>query len=312
MPTIEGAVLLSSTEENIPRWTEEFQKKAPQLDLRVWPNVGRVEDIEFAVVARPPSGDLARYPNLRAVFSMWAGVSELLKDRRIEHLPIIRMTEPGLTSGIVTYVVHHVTGLHLLTSEYKPRLWKHPFRVDFRSPSHTRIGILGLGVLGTACAVALRQLEFTVTGFSNTRKDVPSVRSYAGQDELRPFLEKTDILVCLLPTTAKTENFLNRETLSYLPKGAKIINCGRGESIDDDALLEALESGHISHAVLDVFRVEPLPPEHPYWEQPNVLVTPHCASKPDPETGSMVILDKMHRFLNDEPIEGIVDRDLAY
>ncbi len=312
MLNIEGAVLLSSTEENIPRWTAEIQKNAPGLDLRVWPDVGRVEDIEFAVVARPPAGDLARYPNLRAIFSMWAGVADLLADESIAHLPIYRMTDPGLTIGIVTYVVHHVTGLHILASEYRPRSWSHPFRVDNKAPDSSCVGILGLGVLGRACAKALTDLEFEVIGYSSTRKEFPNVQSYAGADELKPFLERTDILVCILPNTTATQNFLNRETLAWLKAGAKIINCGRGESIDDDALLEALRSGHVSRAVLDVFRTEPLPPEHPYWDESNVLVTPHCASKPDPGSGSVRILEKIERFLQGEPIEGIVDRDRAY
>ena len=312
MVKIEGAVLLSSTEENIPRWTEELLKNAPTLDLRVWPDVGRVEDIEFAIVARPPEGDLARYPNLKAIFSMWAGVADLLADPRIEQLPIVRMTDPGLTVGIVIYVVHHVCGLHILASEYKPRLWAHPFRVDNKAPESTCVGILGLGVLGSACATALAQLGFSVIGYSNSRKQIPGVQSFAGASELQPFLEQSEILVCILPNTKETDSFLNAETLNLLPRGAKIINCGRGDSIDDDALLAALRSGQIGRAVLDVFRTEPLPPEHPYWDEPNVLVTPHCASKPDPISGSVSILKKMEQFLNGEPIEGIVNRTRAY
>lgn len=312
MLNLQGAVLLSSTEENIPRWTEELKKNAPEIDLRVWPDVGREEDIEFAIVARPPAGDLARYPNLRAIFSMWAGVADLLVDESISQLPIYRMTDPGLTIGIVIYVVHHVTGLHILADEYKPRLWAHPFRVDNLSPECSCVGILGLGVLGTACANALVNLGFKVIGYSNTRKEIHGVESFAGQDELKNFLEQTDILVCILPNTTETHNFVNQQTLAYLPAGAKIINCGRGESIDDEALLEALRSGHISKAVLDVFRTEPLPPEHPYWEEPNVLVTPHCASKPDPVSGSVRILEKIESFLKNEPIEGMVDRNRAY
>ncbi len=312
MLNIEGAVLLSSTEENLPRWTEELHKNAPELDLRVWPDVGQEQDIEFAIVARPPPGDLARYPNLKAIFSMWAGVADLLDDKSIAHLPIVRMTDPGLTIGIVIYVVHHVTGLHILASEYKPRLWSHPFRIDNKAPDTTCVGILGLGVLGTACATALAQLGFKVIGFSNSQKEIPGVQSYAGEAQLQTFLGQTDILVCILPNTSETHNFMNRKTLAYLPTGAKIINCGRGESIDDDALLEALRSGHISQAVLDVFRTEPLPPEHVYWGEPNVQVTPHCASKPDPITGSVMILQKMGQFLRGEVIEGVVDREQSY
>lgn len=313
MLNLKVAVLLSTLEKGyIPLWTEEILKNAPEIDLRVWPDVGREEDIEFAVVARPPAGDLARYPNIKAIFSMWAGVADLLADDSIAHVPIVRMTEPGLTIGMVTYVVHHVTGLHILSSEYKIRSWIHPFRVDNRAPGCTCVGILGMGVLGSACATALVNLGFEVIGYSSSRKNIPNIQSYAGEDELKEFLGRTQILVSLLPNTLSTRNLLNRQTLGYLPFGAKIVNCGRGESIDDEALLEALRSGHISRAVLDVFRTEPLPPEDPYWDEPNVLVTPHCASIPDPVTGSVVILEKMAKFLKNEPIEGIVDRSRAY
>ena len=307
-----GAVLFATTEENIERWTKELRRNAPDLDLRIWPDVGHIEDIEFAIVAKPPRGDLARYPNLKAIFSMWAGVEDLLLDSSICHLPIVRMTEPGLTSGIVVYVVHHVTGFHIQISEYKPRVWQHPFQTVFKSPRDTCVGILGLGVLGEACAAALTQLGFTVIGFSNSRKDIPNVHSYFGQSQFKEFLNRTEILVCLLPRTSTTDNLLNEQTLAQLPSGACLVNCGRGEPIDDDALLKAVRSGHIAGAVLDVFRTEPLPPEHPYWDEPNVTVTPHCASKPDPATASLVILENMEKMKKGEPIDGIVNRKRAY
>ncbi len=306
------AVLFATTEENVERWTAELRRVAPDMDLRVWPDVGTVEDIAYAIVARPPSGELTRFPNLKAVFSMWAGVEDLLSDSRLDHLPIVRMTEPGLTNGIVVYVVHHVIGYHMHVSSYQPRVWDHPFQTVYKAPRSTCVGILGLGVLGKACGKALVGLGFDVIGYSSNRKQIPGVHSYAGDDELNEFLSRTDILVSLLPRTPATDNFLNRETLAQLPKGARIINCGRGESIDDDALLEALRSGHIGGAVLDVFRVEPLPDDHPYWDEPNVTVTPHCASKPDPATASLVILEKMEKMKRGEPVEGIVNRARHY
>ena len=307
-----GAVLFSTTEENVERWTAELRKVAPDLDLRIWPNVGCLDDIEYAIVARPPKGDLGRYPNLKAIFSMWAGVEDLLGDPEINHLPIVRMTEPGLTNGIVTYVVHHVTGYHIHVSSYKIRQWTHPFHDVYNGAWHTRVGILGMGVLGEACAKALVTLGFKVNGFSNTRKKIASVKSYCGDEELLHFLGNTDILVCLLPRTQATDNMLNSETLAQLPPGSYLINCGRGEAIDDIALLDCVRSGHIAGAVLDVFRIEPLPVDHPFWDEPNITVSPHCASKPDPTTASKVILEKMEMFCRGEIVEGLVDRKRAY
>ena len=309
---VNGAVLFATIEENTPRWIEELLNLAPDLDLRVWPDVGNKDEVVFAIVARPPRDELAQYRNLQVVFSMWAGVADLLADESIADLPIVRMTEPGLTAGIVTYVVHHVTGLHIRSCDYNSLVWEHPFRIHNKPPADCCVGILGFGVLGQACATALLHLGFKVIGYSSTRKYVDNVHSYAGENELSSFLSQSDILVCLLPNTVATANMLNEYTLGMLPKGACVINCGRGESIDDDALLNALRSRTIDRAVLDVFRIEPLPPDHPYWSEPNVVVTPHCASKPDPASGSRVILEKIVRFQNGSPIEGIVDRTRAY
>ena len=307
-----GAVLFISTEENSATWSNALLTQAPDIDLRIWPNVGSPEDIQFAIAARPPFGELARLPNLKAVFSMWAGVEDLLADAGIAHLPIIRMTEPGLTNGMVVYVVHHVTGFHIHSNAYKPFKWEHPFHADYKSPYNTCVGILGLGVLGVACAKALVQLGFTVIGYSSTPKNIADVESYAGVSEIPAFLSRSEILVCLLPRTTSTENFLNRSTLNMLPRGARIINCGRGEAIDDDAMLEAINDGQVGGAVLDVFRTEPLPIDHPYWGEPNVLVTPHCASKPDPKTASAVIIEKMKKLEQGSQVEGLVDRTRTY
>ena len=307
-----GAVLFVTTEESPERWEIELRRRAPNLDLRIWPDAGRIEDIEFAIAARPPLGVLARYPNLKVIFSMWAGVEDLLKDSSIEKIPIVRMTDPGLTNGIVTYVVHHVIGFHIHTSEYKSRQWTHPFHSHFRAAWESCVGILGMGVLGCACAEALTNLGFQVIGFSNTRKDVAGIKSYSGDSEFEQFLNETGILVSLLPRTTSTDNLLNRKSLACLKKGSYLINCGRGEVIDDDALLDAVRSGHMAGAILDVFRTEPLPADHPYWDEPNVVVTPHCASKPDPETASEVILKKMEQIERGEPVEGIVNRSRAY
>ena len=138
------------------------------------------------------------------------------------------------------------------------------------------------------------------------------MHSYFGQSQLKEFLNRSEILVCLLPRTSATDNFLNNQTFAQLPSGACLVNCGRGEPIDDDALLEAVRSGHIAGAVLDVFRTEPLPPEHPFWDEPNITVTPHCASKPNPATASLVILKNIEKMKKGEPIEGIVNRKRAY
>ena len=309
---MKGAVLFATTQENTDRWTAELLRHEPSLDLRIWPDTGHAEDIQYAVVARPPKGELAKCSNLKAIFSMWAGVEDLISDPDIEHVPIYRMVEPGLTDGIVLYVIHHVIGVHIGTSFYNSKDWYHPFHKAFKVAQQTTVGVLGLGSLGIPCATALTQLNFRVVGFSSRRKEVPDVTSYCGESELEEFLSQSEILVSILPRTQHTENFVNKNTLGMLPSGASLINCGRGETINDEDLLHSVRNGHIANAILDVFREEPLPANHPFWAEPNITVTPHCASKPNPDTASQVILEKMRAFENNEPIAGVVDRSRAY
>ncbi len=305
---------MASMEVDVGQWVAEFRDKGPHLDFRVWPDVGNKDDVEYVVAARPPKGVLAQFPNLKCVLSMWAGVEDLLKDPAIGDIPIVRMIDPGLTNGIVTYVVHHVIGFHIHTDYYDLPEWKHPFHEEMRIAGDTRVGILGLGVLGQACADALVSLGFKVSGFSSSRKNISNIESYAGKSEFPEFLSQTDILVSILPRTANTDNMLNHETLAMLPRGSYLINCGRGEVIDDDALLEVVRSGQIAAAVLDVFRIEPLPQDHPFWTEPNITVTPHCASKPDPRTSIESVLANIERMERgiELPLEQVARRGRGY
>ncbi len=297
-----GTIAFVTTEEIESQWLSELLRQDPQLNIKIWPEVGIAEDVEYAIVAKPPADALGALPNLKAVLSMWAGVEDLLSDPKINHLPIVRMIEPGLTNGIVSYVVHHVTGFHIHTDAYADRNWIHPFHTDMRVTNDTAVGILGLGTLGQACAEALVSLGFEVAGFSNTRKQIAGVKSFAGASELPSFLRGINVLVSILPRTPDTNNLINAETLAMLPAGSCVINCGRGEVIDDEHLIDAIRTGHIGKAVLDVFRQEPLPDGHPFWHEPSITVTPHCASKPDPRTGAKVILQNLERLKRGEPL----------
>jgi glyoxylate/hydroxypyruvate reductase A len=171
---------------------------------------------------------------------------------------------------------------------------------------------MGLGVLGSACAEALVKLGFSVSGWSRRGKSLQGVRAFQGPDAFEPFLSGLDVLVMLLPATRHTHNILGREALAHLPRGAAVINAGRGELIDDEALLEALDAGRLTRAVLDVFREEPLPPTHPFWANPRVTVTPHIASVTNPRTAAPVLVENLRRLDNGEPVSPIVDRDHGY
>ncbi len=269
-------------------------------------------EVDYIVYA-PNSGveDFAPFTRAKAVLNLWAGVEDVVGNPTL-HLPLARMVDHGLTQGMVEWVTGHVLRHHLGMDAHilgQDGIWRKdipPLAQD------RRVTMLGLGALGQACASALGRLGFAMTGWSRSQKEIDGVTCLSGEQGLRSALQVADILVLLLPLTGDTENILNRETLDYLPRGAVIVNPGRGPLIDDEALLAALDSGDVGHATLDVFREEPLPPEHPYWAHPRVTVTPHIASETRPKSASQVIAENIRRGEAGEPFLHLVDRDLGY
>lgn len=265
------------------------------------------------VVYAPNAGllDFTPYTRLKAVLSLWAGVEQIAGNETLI-VPLTRMVDHGLTQGMTEWVVGHVLRYHLGMDQHitmQDGVW-----TPDAPPLATerQVCVLGLGMLGQAAAQALAALKFKVTGWSRTPKNVPGVTCLSGDSGLREALSGAEIVVLLLPYTPATENILNSRTLASLPKGVRIINPGRGPLIDDSALLEALNSGHVGHATLDVFRVEPLPTDHPYWSHHNVTVTPHIASETRPATAAQVIVENIRRGEAGEPLLHLVDREMGY
>ncbi len=255
--------------------------------------------------------DFSVFPKLKAVMNLWAGVENVIGNETLK-VPLCRMVDPGLSEGMVEWVTGHVLRHHLGMDRHilgQDGVWRAGAAALAR---HKAVGILGLGTLGQACARALRALHFNVHGWSRTEKHIADVTCHFGSDGLRACLSGSDHLVVLLPLTDQTRDILNAERLAWLPKGASIINAGRGSLIDDEALLAALDSAHLSQATLDVFRTEPLPPEHPFWANPRVTVTPHIAAETRPDTASEVIAENIRRGENGEPLLHVVDRSAGY
>jgi glyoxylate/hydroxypyruvate reductase A len=294
-------------------WRTAFHKIDPGLDLRVWPDTGPVEEIEFVLAWRPKSGDLMRYPNLKAVFWLGAGVDWLLEQKDLPKVPFVRLVDPGLTAGMTEYVVLHTLRYHRrqpeLEAAQRRREW---VDIDYPLPWNRRVGILGLGVLGGDAARKLKALDFDVAGWSRTPKAVDGVTSFHGADQLVPFLNHTEILACLLPLTSETRGIINERTLAALPRGACVINAGRGGHVVDADLLAALDSGHIAHAALDVFNTEPLPADHRYWTHPQVTISPHIASITHAETAAPGIYDGMQRVRAGKALDNLVDFERGY
>jgi glyoxylate/hydroxypyruvate reductase A len=270
------------------------------------------EEVDYIVYA-PNSEvqDFTPYTRAKAVLNLWAGVENIARNPTLT-IPLARMVDHGLTQGMVEWVTGHVLRHHLGMDRHilnQDGVWR------AEAPplaSQRRVTMLGLGALGTACAQMLAHLGFPVTGWSRRAKDISGLTCLSGEDGLQEALYAADILVLLLPLTQQTENLLDARTLALLPEGAMIVNPGRGPLIDEEALIAALDRGHVAHATLDVFREEPLPPEHPFWAHPRVTVTPHIASETRPETASQVIAENIRRGEAGAPFLHLVDRAHGY
>lgn len=258
-----------------------------------------------------PLQDFTPFVNVKAVLSLWAGVERIVGNVSLTQ-PLCRMVDSGLTEGMVEWVVGHTLRHHLGMDRHivnPGHVW------DPTCPPLARerpVTMLGMGALGTACAQALAALNFPVTGWSRTAKSVEGVQCEHGAAGLEVALRRAGIVVTLLPKTPDTENLLDARRLAMLPRGAVILNPGRGPLIDDAALLDALDSGHVGHATLDVFRVEPLPADHRYWSHPRVTVTPHIAADTRVSGAARVLAENIRRGESGEPFLYRVDRKRGY
>jgi glyoxylate/hydroxypyruvate reductase A len=295
-------------------WLEQMQSLLPEIECRLLSDPGDPADIEIAVVWKPPTGALKRFPNLRAIVSIGAGIDHVLVDPELpRHVPIIRTTGEDLKIRMREYVTLHVLRLHRRLPEIEAAQERREWLQLVNPPAYQRrVGLMGLGDLGADCARALNALGFDVAGWSRRPKSIDGIESFAGQDGLAAFLKRTEILVCLLPLTPTTEGVMNAGLFEKLPKGASIINAARGGHLVDDDLLAALDSGKISAATLDVFHTEPLPSDHPFWSHPKVLVTPHVASLIDPVAGGKAIAANVRKFLAGESVPDLVDLEQGY
>lgn len=271
------------------------------------------ENVDYIIYA--PVGtmtDFAPFTNCKAVLSLWAGVEKIVHTPSLSQ-PLARMVNTELTEGMVEYVVGHVLRHHLGMDAHihgQDGVWRNAIMPPLAR--ERTVAVLGLGELGQASARALAALNFNVLGWSRSLKSVPGVECHAGEDGLDMVLSRAEIVVLLMPLTPETTNVLDERRLGLLPKGAVIINPGRGPLIDDEALLAALDAGAIGHATLDVFRVEPLPPGHRYWAHPRVTVTPHIAADTRVTSACKVLVENIRRGEAGEPFLYLVDRTRGY
>ncbi len=296
-------------------WVPALKAEMPDLEVRVWPDLGDPAEIVYALAWNPKSGLLASLPNLKAIFSLGAGVDGILADTELPRdVPLVRMVDESLTEGMVEYVVLQALDWHrqgeFYRSQQRKALWRPRHQKLARE---RRVGVMGLGELGRATALALAALSFDVAGWSRSAKTLDGVTCFHGSGQgFGHFLARSEILVCLLPLTDETTGILGGKTFARLPKGAYLINAARGAHLNETDLLAALGSGQIAGAALDVFADEPLARGHPFWRDPRIIITPHVASVTHARTAAKSVAANVRRVESGEPLENLVDLERGY
>jgi glyoxylate/hydroxypyruvate reductase len=256
---------------------------------------------------------LASFPNLKLIVSLGMGVDHLLSDDKLPDVPITRIMDDGLIGQMSEYALYWALRHHRDIDKYaasqRARQWKVE---DFVDTIHRRIGILGLGTIGQDAAKKFAALGFPTAGWSRTAKSLPGIATFHGQQGFMRLLAGSDILVNVLPLTRETRGILDAKAFAALPKNAYFINIARGGHVVDDALLAALNSNHLSGAVLDVFNQEPLPAGHPYWTHPKVHVTPHIAGATNPRTASPGVIENIKRLRSGGELMHRIDPKTGY
>ncbi len=295
-------------------WSTELNKRLPELEVRIYPEMGDPADITYALAWKPKPGLLKTLPNLKAIFSLGAGVDHLFSDPDLPRaVPVVRMVDESLTKRMTEFVAWQVLDAHRegarLRRQQRDKVWE-----EVMTPLAERrtVGVMGLGVLGSDAARALAGLGFQVRGWSRSEKAIPGVACFHGADGRERFLADCEILVCLLPLTDDTEGIVNADLLAKLPKGAYVINAGRGPHVVDEDLLAALDSGHLRGATLDVFHTEPLPTSSRFWTHEKVFITPHIASLTDADSAADALAENIRRAEAGQPLPNVVDPAAGY
>lgn len=312
--TPSGALVFYSEFDDFNVWKQALQSQLPQLKVLHSSEMHDPAEVHYALVWKAPAGFFSQMPNLRLIINLGAGVDALVaRDDLPEHVSITRLEDPNMARMMASYVLfavlRHAREIPFFEQAQHQSQWsyRHPQR-----PEETTVAVLGLGQLGKTAAFELQRQGFKVLGWSRTRAHLDNVTCYAGMDELNSVLVQANIVVVMLPHTPQTKGLLSRERLQLLPHSAAIVNVARGTIIDQTAMTELLQTGHISSAVLDVFEKEPLPTTDPLWKMPNVLITPHLASVAIPASSATQIVENIIRISSDLPPLKAIDPTRGY
>ncbi|WP_342627057.1 glyoxylate/hydroxypyruvate reductase A [Nguyenibacter vanlangensis] len=305
--------VFKSTDARRIVWQPRFAAELPDLPFHAWPETGPAEDVRYLAAWQVPDGIGALLPNLEVLFSVGAGIDQLNLASVPGQVKVVRMVEPGLVDGMIEYVLWAVLSCHRDMFSYARRQRQHVWSgAPNRAAGRIGVGVMGAGALGGPVLRALAARGYACRSWSRTPRPLDGVAGFAGAAELDDFLAGADILVCLMPLTEQTRGILNRDLFARLPRGACLINCGRGGHLVQADLLEALADGQVAQAVLDVTEPEPLPAGHPFWDHPRVMLTPHIASSSQAESGVDMVIANIRRHRNGERMVGEIDRAAGY
>lgn len=305
-------VVLISSDNNLSFLAPHIQAAAPELEVLTYGDPG-ANEADIAACWNPPRGALAAMPNLKLIHGIAAGVDNILSDPLRPDLPLCRVVDPaharGMSEFVTWAVMHFYRQLDLVTANQQKAVW---FRPQQRPPEECRVGVMGLGEIGSHVAQELSRLGLSVRGWTRQAREVQGVKVFAGAASFEDFLSECEILVCLLPLTSATKGILNANTFAAMPIGAKLIQVGRGEHLVTEDLLDALSSGQLGGAVVDVFEREPLAADSPLWHVPNLFITPHMASVAQSKTIGLQIAQNARRLMQNEPLVNQVDVNRGY
>lgn len=305
-------LLLQTSAGDAAAWHEAFIAALPEADVALWPDVPFAPD--YVVAWKPPADLFARCARPRAIFNLGAGVDALLRAAEPpSDVPVIRLEDAGMARQMAEYVTAAVLACYRQLDAYRvQQRAAHWQPLPQRAPESFPVGLLGLGVLGAACADVLGRFGFPLRGWSRTRRTLPGVRTFAGLAELPAMLSGTQALVCLLPLTHDTRGLIDDARLAMLPAGAHLVNVARGPLVVERDLLARLDGGHVASATLDVFDDEPLPAAHPFWHHPRVTVTPHVSAVTLLEPSVAQVAAKIRQLERNEHVSGVIDRRHGY
>lgn len=294
-------------------WRSLLHAVMPEIEVRIWPEIGNPADIEVAAILALPAGTLAKLPNLRLIVSMVAGTDALLRDPDLPSIPVVRAGDPDGDAMMNETALLHVLRHHRNMPDYLRAQQRCEWiKIPVKAASECKVGIMGLGAIGLATAKTLVAVGFQVAGWVRHLRSIAEFEIFSGRDQLNAFLARTEILVNLLPLTSETRGIINAKFLNALPAGAAIINLGRGDHVVEKDLISVLDSGHLAAATLDVFPVEPLPSDSPFWRHPKITVMPHVARRLVPEEIVPRICAIIKQFYAGAPLTQMVDRKLGY